>query len=60
MAIRLSNLNRFTKFFTERFLGKFAVKRLLTISCFFACVATLPCETIMSVNKRLTRNYKVE
>jgi len=34
MAIRLSNLNRFTKFFTERFLGKFAVKWLLTISCF--------------------------
>jgi len=30
MAITLSNLNRFTKFFTGRFLGTFAVKWLLS------------------------------
>jgi len=58
MAIILSNLNRFT-FFTERFLGKFAVKWLLKIPRHLAFVATLLFETLMSENKRLTINYKV-
>jgi len=34
--------------FTGRFLGKFAVKWILKISLHLACVATLPCETLMS------------
>jgi len=58
MAIILSNLNRFT-FFTERFLGKFAVKWLLKIPRHLAYVATLLFETLMSENKRLTINYKI-
>jgi len=32
VTIILSNLNRFTIFFTGRFLGKFAVKRILKVS----------------------------
>ena len=44
LTIILSNLNRFTKFFTERFLGIFAVKK---IPPHLAYVATLPCETLM-------------
>jgi len=43
----------------ERFLGKFAVKWLLTTQSLVAYVATLSCETLMSENKRLTTNYKV-
>jgi len=46
-------------FFTERFLGKFAVKWLLTIPPLLAYVATLCCETLASENNRLTINYKV-
>jgi len=57
MAIILSNLNKFKKI-TERFLGKFAVKALLKIPPYLAYVATLPCETLTSENKRLTTNYK--
>jgi len=46
-------------FFTERFLGKFAVKWILKIPPHLAYVATLPCETLMSEkNKPLTTNYK--
>jgi len=47
MTIILSILNRFNSFFTERFLGKFAVKRISTIPPHLACVATLPGETLM-------------
>jgi len=47
MTIILSKLNRFKFFFTERFLGKFAVKWILKISPGLACVDTLPCETLM-------------
>jgi len=47
-AIIVSNLNRFTKCFTERFFGKFAVNSLLKILPLLAYVATLPCETLMS------------
>ena len=45
-------------FFIGRFLGKFSVKWLLTIPPLLAYIATLPCETLMSENKRLTINYK--
>ena len=58
MAITMSHLNRFTKLFTGRFLGTFEVQWLLTIPPHLAYVATLPCELLMSENKRLTINYK--
>jgi len=45
MTIILSNLNRFTIFFTGRFLSKFAVKWILKIPPHLAYVTTLPCET---------------
>jgi len=51
MTIILSNLNRFTKFFTGRFLGKFAVKCILKIPLHLAYVATLPCATLMSAKQ---------
>jgi len=57
MTIILSNVNRFTHFFTERFLGKFAVNWLLKIPPLLAYISTLPCKTLttlMSENKRLT------
>jgi len=48
MTVILSSLNRFKNvFFTERFLGKFAVKRISKIPPHLAYVATLPCETLM-------------
>jgi len=47
------------KNFTRRFSGKFAVKSLLKIPPRLAYVATLPCETLVSENKRLTINYSV-
>ena len=61
MTISLSNLNRFKKKFTGRFLGKFAaVKWILKIPSHLAYVATLPCETLMSaeqaVNDKLQGN----
>ena len=59
MVIILSNHNRFTNFFSGRFLRKFAVNWLLQTALLLAYVATLPCETLMSENKRLTINYKV-
>ena len=46
MTIILSSLNRFTKFFTGKFLGKFAVK-ISKLPPHLAYVATLPCETLM-------------
>ena len=51
MTIILSNLNRFTHFFTGIFLGKFAVKCILKIPPHVACVATLPCETLVSATQ---------
>jgi len=59
MAITLSNLDRFSFFFAGRFLGKFAVKWILKVPLLLAYVATLPCETLTSENKRLAINYKV-
>jgi len=52
-------LNRFTKLFTGGFLGKSAVNWQFKIPPLLAHVATLPCETSTSENKRLTINYKV-
>ena len=51
MTIILSNLNRFLKLFTGRFLGKFVVKWTLQISPHLAYVATLPYETLMSAKQ---------
>jgi len=45
-AIILANFNRFSNFFTVRFLGKFAVSRLLKIPPFLAYVANLPHTTL--------------
>ena len=42
MTIILSNLNRFTIFFTGRFLSKFAVKWISNIQPHLAYVTTLP------------------
>ena len=53
MTTILSNLNRFTKKFSGRFLGKFVVKRILTIPSLLAYVATLPCETLMSAKQAI-------
>jgi len=52
-TIILSNLNRFKKNSTGRFLGKFAVKRILQTPLHLAYVATLPCETLMSAKHAL-------
>ena len=53
MAIILSNLNRLQNIFTERFLGKFVVKWILTTPLHLAYVATLPCETQMSAKQAI-------
>ena len=44
----LSVLNDLRIFFAERFLGKFAVKRILEIPPHLACVATLPLKQAMN------------
>jgi len=59
MTIVLSNLNRFKKKITGKFLGKVVAKRILKLPPRLAYVATLPCEALMSANKPLTINYKV-
>jgi len=53
VTIVLSNLNRFTIFFTGRFLGKFAIKCILKIPAHLAYVATLPCGTLMSAKEAI-------
>jgi len=53
VTIILSILNRFKNFFTGIFLGKFAVKWISKIPPHFAYVATLPCETLMSVKQAI-------
>ena len=55
MTIILSNLNRFKnlKKIAGRFLSKFAVKRILKIPPHLACVATLPCETLVSAKQAI-------
>jgi len=59
VAIILSNINQWTIFFTERFPGEFAVKWLLKIPPHLADVATLPSETLMSINDKLHGNVGV-
>ena len=49
----LSNVNRFSIFLSGRFLGKFAVKCILTNPPHLAYVATLPCETLMSAKQAI-------
>ena len=51
MTIIPSNLNRFKTFLKTRFLGKFAVKRILSIPPHLACVATPLCETLLSAKE---------
>ena len=59
MTIILSNLNRFTIYFTGRFLSKFAVKWIFKkIPSHLAYVAKLPCETLMSA--KLALNDKLQ
>jgi len=55
VTIILSNLNRFIKNITGRFLGKFAVKWILQVPAHLAYVATLPCEseTLMSAKQAI-------
>jgi len=53
VTIILSILNRFKNFFTGIFLGKFAVTWISKIPPHFAYVATLPCETLMSVKQAI-------
>jgi len=53
MTVILSNLNRFTIFFTGRFLSNFAVKWILNIPPHLAYVAALPCETLMSAKQAI-------
>jgi len=53
MTILLSNLNRFKKKFTERFLGKFTVKWVFKIPPHLVYVATLPCETLMPAKQAI-------
>ena len=58
MIIIISNLTRFKKKFTRRFLGEFVVNRVLKIPSHPAYVATLPCETLMSA--KLSSNDKLQ
>jgi len=53
MTIILSILNRFTNFFTGRFLGKFAVTCVINIPPHLVYVATVLCETLMSAKQAI-------
>jgi len=57
MAVNLLILN-FQFFFTVRLSGKFPAKRLLKTKLHLRliCVATLPCETLMSENERQSQS----
>ena len=57
MTIFLSYLNR-SKKNNGKFLGKFAVKWIITIPPHLACVATLPCETLMSAKEALNEKLR--
>ena len=52
MSIILSDVPDLQLFFTGKFPGKFAVNWLLQIQPLLAYVATQPCETLTSGNKR--------
>jgi len=58
MTIILSNLNRFKKNLIKRFLGKFAIKRILKILLHLAYVAKLPCETLMSAEQAINNKLQ--
>jgi len=58
MTIIMSILNRFTNFYSERFLGKFAVKCILNIPPHLAYVATRPCETLMSAKQAINNKLQ--
>jgi len=58
VTIILSNLNRFFLKFTGKFLSKFAVKWILKIPPQLACVATLPCEKLMSAKQVISHNLQ--
>jgi len=60
LAIILSNLNRFTKFFHLRFLGKFADKCILNIPPHIAYVATLLCKTLGLTSAKQAINDKLQ
>ena len=57
-TITLSNLNRFKKNFTGRFVSKFAVKTDIKIPPHFAYVGTLPCETLLSATQAINDKLK--
>jgi len=54
MSVILSNLNRFKKFFTGTFFGKFVVKRILKIPPHLVYVATQPSETLISAKQAIS------
>jgi len=53
VTITKSNLNRFKKIVTGKFLGKFVVKWILKLPLSLAYVATLPCETLLSAKQAI-------
>jgi len=53
MTIILPILNRYNNFFSEIFLGKFAVKWISKIPPHLARVATLACETLTSAKQAI-------
>ena len=59
MTIILSNLNRFQKKFTGRFLGKFAVKWTLKVPSHLGYVATLLCEILMSAKQAINNKLQI-
>ena len=48
LSITSPNVDRFSTFFTDRFISKYATKSLLTIPAHLKGVAKLPCETSVS------------
>jgi len=58
MTIILSILNRFKKFFTGRFLCKFADKWISKIQPHLAYFAALPCETLLSAKQAINDNLQ--
>ena len=59
MAVILLIISRFSDFFTVKFSSKFAAQYLLNITQHLMCVATLPCETLMSKSKRQSQTNAV-
>jgi len=53
VTIILSNLKQFLKKLTGKFLCKVVVKWVLKLPSHPACVATLPCETLMSAKQAI-------